>query len=226
MSRAANYEDEKGVFGVSTDSLNRRASGWPTLSQFPIPAKALVSSIILTITIAMAGALGQIVIHEVIPTFFDESQKTDQSEMSMETNPASGPDVDDSPLSSRGDLFSDEISAAETPAEFIPFYKSEQFVWTLKWTHIHLFGMNMIFIFMGAVALFLDVSIRWKTLLVLLPFAGVLIDIATMWLKAFISPVFFWLHVPGGILFGFCFFYISLRAVWEMWWVRKNYPNS
>ena len=93
----------------------------------------------------------------------------------------------------------------------------------LKWTHIHLFGMNMMFIFMGGIAVFLDVGAKWKTLLVVLPFAGVLIDIAAMWLKGYVSPAFFWLHIPGGGLFGFTFFYVSGRAFWEMWWMRKNY---
>ncbi len=32
----------------------------------------------------------------------------------------------------------------------------EQFIWTLKWSYIHLFGINLIFIFMGAIAVFLD----------------------------------------------------------------------
>lgn len=82
--------------------------------------------------------------------------------------------------------------------------------------------MNMIFVFMGAIAVFLNVGTKWKTLLVVLPFAGVLIDIATMWLKGYVSPAFFWLHIPGGGLFGFTFFYVSARAFWEMWWVQKN----
>ena len=176
--------------------------------------------------IAMTGALGQIIVHDIIPTFFDDSQMTDHSEMSMEAMPDTDPDVEKASPSSRGDLFSDDSLAAETATESIPFYKTEQFVWTLKWTHIHLFGMNMIFIFMGTIAIFLDASTRWKTLLVILPFAGVLIDIATMWLKAFVSPVFFWLHIPGGTLFGFCFFYVSLRAFREMWWMRKNYADA
>jgi hypothetical protein len=173
--------------------------------------------------IALAGALGQIIVHDIIPTFFEESRVTDDPGMSIETMPESGADVKEMSPSSRGDLFAEDAVAAESPGESIPFYKGEQFVWTLKWTHIHLFGMNMIFIFMGAIAIFLDISTRGKTLLVVLPFAGVLIDIATMWLKAFVSPVFFWLHIPGGILFGFCFFYVSLRAFWEMWWARNNY---
>ena len=110
------------------------------------------------------------------------------------------------------------------PAKTRPFYRKEQFIWTLKWTHIHLFGMNMIFVFMGAIAVFLNLGTKWKTLLVVLPFAGVLIDIATMWLKGYVSPAFFWLHIPGGgLFFNFTFFYVSARAFWEMWWVQKKY---
>ena len=211
---------------VNTNSKKAQTNDWPTLRQFSTPAKVLISSVIFTLMIAMTGALGQIIVHDIIPTFFDESEMTDHSEMSLEAQPDPGPDVGKASPSSRGDLFSDDSLAAETTTKSIPFYKTEQFVWTLKWTHIHLFGMNMIFIFMGTIAIFLDASTRWKTLLVILPFAGVLIDIATMWLKAFVSPVFFWLHIPGGTLFGFCFFYVSLRAFREMWWMRKNYADA
>ena len=113
----------------------------------------------------------------------------------------------------------------EQNSESEPFYKSEQFVWNLKWTHIHLFGMNMIFIFMGAITIFLNISVKARTWLVMLPFIGVLLDIATMWLKAFISPVYFWLHIPGGGLFGIVFAIVSIRAFWEMWRMRKNYAE-
>ena len=174
-------------------------------------------------TVAMLGALGQIVIHDIIPTFFAESKPTDHSNMSMEAMTDSGSDADKTASSERGDLFSEAAPVARGTAKTSPFYKKEQFVWTLKWTHIHLFGMNMIFVFMGAIAVFLDVDAKWKTLLVVLPFAGVLLDIATIWLKGYVSPAFFWLHIPGGGLFGFTFFYVSVRAFWEMWWVQKNY---
>ena len=173
--------------------------------------------------VAMLGALGQIVIHDIIPTFFAESGAMDPADMSMEAMPDSGSADDETPSSERGDLFSSDAPITEEKAPSIPFYKTDQFVWTLKWTHIHLFGMNMIFIFMGIIVIFLNLRTKWKTLLVVLPFAGVLIDIATMWLKGFVSPAFFWLHIPGGGLFGFTFFYVSLRAFREMWWARKKY---
>ena len=77
--------------------------------------------------------------------------------------------------------------------------------------------MSMIFIIMGVVCLFLDLSFRARTWLAILPFAGVLIDIAAVWLKAYVSPAFFWLHIPGGGLFGVIFVYVGLRAMIEMW---------
>jgi hypothetical protein len=195
---------------------------WPTLAQLPVPAKSLVSVIILTMAFAMLGALGQIIVHDIIPTFFsgqpsghvDNSEKSDQhvSKMSDEAS------------SARGDLFSEKSAQAETPKKQI-WYQTEQFVWTLKWTHIHLFGMNMIFIFMGAITIFLNISLRARTWLVILPFIGVLVDIAAMWLKGYISPAFFWLHIPGGGLFGITFAIVSARAFWEMYSVRKNYAQ-
>ena len=42
-------------------------------------------------------------------------------------------------------------------------FSGEQFVWTLKWSHIHLFGMGMIFIFMGVISLLLAAHTRrWR----------------------------------------------------------------
>ena len=99
---------------------------------------------------------------------------------------------------------------------------NDQFIWTLRWTHIHLFGMSMIFILLGAVSVFLDLSSRTKGWLIALPFAGVVVDIAAMWLKAFVSPVFFWLHIPGGGLFAGIFVFVFFRAMGEMWGARDN----
>jgi hypothetical protein len=195
---------------------------WPTLAAFPLPAKALVSLVILTMTFAMAGALGQIIVHDIIPTFYSDQSAEDRSTHSMQDMKSSMAGEESETATGRGDLFSD-APAMEESTESEPFYKSEQFVWTLKWTHIHLFGMNMIFVFMGGITIFLNVSLKVRTWLVILPFIGVLLDIATMWLKAFISPVFFWLHIPGGGLFGIVFAIVSVRALWEMWQVRKNY---
>ena len=38
-----------------------------------------------------------------------------------------------------------------------------------------------------------------------------------VWLIGYVSPTFFWLHLPGGGLFGGIFVFVSLRALLEMW---------
>jgi hypothetical protein len=196
---------------MSDAGKSRREAGLPKLALIPVPAKALLTTIILTMGFAMLGAFGQIIVHDIIPTFFAEEQTASHSANEMEsvTSPGEG-----EATSERGDLF------ASAPLEekiVEPFYKTEQFVWTLRWTHIHLFGMNMIFIFMGAITLCLDLTAKTRAWLIVLPFVGVLVDIATVWLKGYISPTFFWLHVPGGALFGTIFVFVAFRALKEMW---------
>ena len=205
---------------MSLKNVENHIQNWPKLRTFPAPAKALVSGVILTMALAMAGAIGQVIVHDIIPTFFSSSEmKHRGTEAMQETDVAAEDTVEDS----RGDLFADEPTVKET--EETSFVHSEQFVWLLKWTHIHLFGMNIIFIFMGAITLFLDLGLRTRTWLVALPFVGVFIDIGAMWLKIYISPVFFWLHIPGGGLFGVVFGFVIVKAMLEMWWVRNTFAK-
>ena len=206
---------------MSTKNIEDQNRNWPKLKTFPMPAKVLVTAVILTMVLAMAGALGQIVVHDIIPTFFSSSPMEHRGSKPMQELEQTASDTSDD--TGRGDLFAEELTEMETDKP--SFLHSEQFVWILKWSHIHFFGMNMIFIIMGAITLFLDLGIRTRSWLVVLPFVGVFIDIAAMWLKVYISPVFFWLHIPGGGLFGAVFGFVAIRAMMEMWWVRNNFAE-
>lgn len=193
---------------ANSDSTPRK---WPQLALLPKPAKMLVTIIIAALTLGMAGALGQIVVHDIIPTFFSGK---DYEEAGSQWNETNG----NSSVGERGDLFGDvEQESSNAGSRVASGPSSEQFVWLLKWTHIHLFGMAIIFIFVGGITLFLNLKDRIKTWLVVLPFIGVWLDIGAMWLKAYVSSHFFWLHIPGGGLFGVVFGFVALRAVWEMW---------
>ena len=199
-------------------TLNYR-NNWPKLVNFPIPAKALATSVILIMGIAMFGALGQIVVHDIIPTFFEKKPHGSYKTKVMDNLKLSESGSEERLTGGHGDLFK-EFPSKEKANVKAPFYKTQKFVWLLKWTHIHLFGMNMIFIFMGAITIFLDINDRKRTWLAILPFIGVLVDITAMWLKAYVSPSFFWLHLPGGGVFGAVFVIVAFRAIVEMW--RSN----
>lgn len=187
-----------------------------TLAGLSAPAKALATCVIFTLAMGMLGAMAQIIVHDVVPTFFSNGDSHQMEAPPQAGTMPMGKSMDSD--SKRGDLFGemdsdhDMIMQEEEPA-----FDQEQLVWTLRWTHIHLFGINMIFILMAGITLLLDVSNRLKTWLIVLPFAGILIDISAMWLKSFVSPVFFWLHVPGGSTFFSIFAFVSLRALWELW---------
>lgn len=183
---------------------------WPTLSCFPSPVKVLMTAILCTLALGLFGALGQIIVHDIIPTFFTAEGTSDADGGSKEPLPTASADKE------RGDLFG-EAAPATAPPETESLLDNDRFVWTLRWTHIHLFGMSMIFILLGVVTVFLDINPRTKGWLIALPFVGVVVDIASMWLKAFVSPAFFWLHIPGGGLFAGVFVFVFLRALGEMW---------
>jgi hypothetical protein len=200
---------------MDSTSTDHRPLQKMTLARMPTPAKALATCIIMVLAIGMLGALGQIVVHDIIPTFFSQSENEDMVSPSSDRHAGMNHSASTSSETDRGDLFADLPTVEKKTVK--PFYQQDQFVWTLKWTHIHLFGMSMIFIFVGAITIWLDVGSSLRTWLVVLPFIGVLVDILAMWLKAFVSPAFFWLHVPGGGLFAVIFAYVSLRALWEMW---------
>jgi len=199
---------------MGKNQSRERVKRLPTLSDLPLPAKVLGTAIILILGIAMLGAAGQVVVHDIIPTFFGER---DRAGNEGHTAPGlhSG-ETESGANSERGDLFGDAPMEKDDKAKK-PFYQSDQFIWSLKWTHIHLFGIGSIFIFMGGITLFLNLSAKLRIWLIVLPFVGVLIDIAAVWLKGYVSPAFFWLHILGGNLFVIIFSFVSIRALWEMW---------
>ena len=183
----------------------------PRLKDWPLPGKVLVTMIVLMLSLGMGGALGQIIVHDIVPTFranMDPAMtETVHREVASET---------------RGDLFADAPVVEKKPK---PLHETEEFTFALKFTHIHIFGMSAIFILMGIIILFLDLSGRVRTWLIVLPFVGIIIDLVSVWLKIFIHPGFFWLHIPGGLLFGIVFGVEVVVILRQMWTPSPKYSG-
>ncbi len=175
----------------------------PVLQFWPKPGKILATSIIMMISLGIGVALVQVVVHDIIPTFSGRMH-----------NSANTSDQAMTHGKGRGDLFSIETVEKAPPKAF---FKTDKFIFALKFTHIHIFGMSGIFILMGTLTLFLDLSIGKQALIIALPFAGILIDLASVWLKLFIHPAFFWLHIPGGLMFGVTFIIEAVLMLRQMW---------
>jgi hypothetical protein len=182
---------------------NSKSTQWgPRLRVWPLTGKVWVTMIIVMMSLGLMVAVGQIIVHDIIPTFQDGGKHLSMNHGESEKH-----------SDMRGDLFSD------TPAEkkVTPFYQTDEFIFALKFTHIHIFGMSAIFILMGILVIFLDVSQKIRIWLIVLPFIGIVIDLASVWLKLFIHPFFFWLHIPGGTLFGAVFAVDAVLILRQMW---------
>lgn len=187
---------------INLQQGSKYTSWGPRLSYWSLTGKVLVTMIIVMMSLGLMVAVGQIIVHDIIPTFQDEGKDLlmhhDDSEKHSDM---------------RGDLFSDTLIEKNAT----PFYQTDAFIFALKFTHIHVFGMSAIFILMGILVLFLDLSQSIRIWLIVLPFIGIIIDLASVWLKLFVHPAFFWLHIPGGTLFGVIFTVDAILMLKQMW---------
>ena len=180
-----------------------KSTQWgPRLRAWPLTGKVWVTMIIVMMSFGLIVALGQIVVHDIIPTFQDGGKHLSMNHGKSETH---------------SDMREDLFSNTQAEEKGTPFYQTDEFIFALKFTHIHIFGMSAIFILMGILVIFLDVSQRIRIWLIVLPFIGIVIDLASVWLKLFVDPVFFWLHIPGGALFGSVFVVDAVLMLWQMW---------
>jgi hypothetical protein len=180
------------------------------LRDWPLTGKVLVTMIIVMMSMGLCVAAGQIIVHDIIPTFWGEDKHVMSDQNEIEKHSAM-----------RGDLFAD----TSVEEKSIYFYQTDEFIFALRFTHIHIFGMSAIFILMGIMVLFLDLGLKARIWLIVLPFIGVIIDLASVWLKLFVHPAFFWLHIPGGTLFGAVFAIDVILMLWQMW-VKTSEQNG
>lgn len=89
-------------------------------------------------------------------------------------------------------------------------------------SHIHLFGIGFIFMFVGWIFALAEFPQRWQVLLIFTPFAFLVLDILSWWLTKYF-PVFAWLTMIGGIGYSLAstiMIFTSLIQMWvpKHWW--------
>jgi hypothetical protein len=83
-------------------------------------------------------------------------------------------------------------------------------------SHIHLFGIGMIFLLTGIIFSLSETPIWLRISLVVLPYLAILADIGSWWLTKFI-PVFGIVVIVGGAFMGVALAGQILISLWEMW---------
>jgi len=89
-------------------------------------------------------------------------------------------------------------------------------------SHTHGFGMSVLFMFMAVIFSFSSFPTKIRIIGCSLPFIAILMDIGSMWLTKFISPLFAYTVILGGILTGISFVIFLFGSLYDMWLRASN----
>jgi len=92
-------------------------------------------------------------------------------------------------------------------------------------SHIHLFGIAFIFMFIGLIFAMAEFPSRWQILLIATPFAFLILDILSWWLTKFF-PIFAWLTMIGGIGYSLASTVMLFTSLAQMWLPKKWWLSS
>lgn len=93
-------------------------------------------------------------------------------------------------------------------------------------SHIHLFGISFIFMFVGLIFSFSETStVKYKCIAIGMPYIFLLVDILSWWLTK-LHPMFAWLVILAGGGMAVAFGFMWLVSLLEMWAFEKVFLNA
>lgn len=89
-------------------------------------------------------------------------------------------------------------------------------------SHIHLFGIAFIFLYVGWIFALAEYPRKWKLILISTPFAFLILDVLSWWLTKYI-PAFAWLTMIGGIGYSLASTVMIFTSLAQMWLPRHQW---
>ena len=95
--------------------------------------------------------------------------------------------------------------------------KGATFASLTRVSHIHLFGISFIFMFVGFIFSYAETTTsQYKCIAIGMPYAFLITDILSWWLTK-IHPMFAWLVIFAGMGMGISFAFMLVTSILEMW---------
>lgn len=91
-------------------------------------------------------------------------------------------------------------------------------------SHIHLFGISFIFLFVGWIFALAQFPLRWKLILISTPFAFLLLDVLSWWLTKY-HPIFAWMTMVGGLGYSLASTVMISTSLIQMWLPEAQWPE-
>lgn len=93
-------------------------------------------------------------------------------------------------------------------------------------SHIHLFGISFIFMFVGLIFSFAETTpTPYKCVAIGMPYVFLLADILSWWLTKF-HPIFAWLVILAGMGMGVSFAFMWVTSILEMWFFQPVFVEG
>lgn len=93
-------------------------------------------------------------------------------------------------------------------------------------SHIHLFGISFIFMFVGIIFSFAETpSVLYKCIAIGMPYTFLIADIMSWWLTK-IHPMFAWLVIFAGMGMGVSFMFMWVTSILEMWLYKPVFVDG
>lgn len=91
-------------------------------------------------------------------------------------------------------------------------------------SHIHLFGISLIFVLTGVIFSLSETPMYWRALILVLPYLSIWADIGSWWITKY-TPAFAYIVIAGGALMGLSLAVQIFIPLWEMWFKRGEPAN-
>lgn len=89
-------------------------------------------------------------------------------------------------------------------------------------SHIHLFGIAFIFIFMGYIySMTVNINAVFKSIVIIIPFLFIIIDISSWWITS-IFPSYAWFTIIGGFGYMMAFAVMWFTSMYQLWILPRN----
>ena len=104
-----------------------------------------------------------------------------------------------------------KVTQVDTGSSFTPLARV---------SHIHLFGISLIFLLTGGIFALSEIPAKWRMWIIILPYITIWADIGSWWITKY-EPVFAYVVLGGGGLMGAALAAQILTSLWKMWFRKR-----
>lgn len=197
------------------------------LSQMPMPAKLLLTAVLMTLGTGYLFAISNIALkigftqQEVALRYYgNESSREALQALEEDEAGTTESGIVEGETLSFDDLEQDDAIASEAIVS-IPTMET-----LVSEGHFHLFGYTSIFFLCGLVLLFAEINPTLKNILIVAPFVASVLDIWSMLLTRFIGPGWAWLLIISGMIMSLSFLLVFVIGISQLWFTRAARENE